>query len=124
KKNNEFLGKILIRNGYIKEEELLEALAEQFSLKKISLKYKYIDNNLLRDFSQTLILDYRCLPIERDKDIVTFAITNPLDAWMIKKAEEEAGRFKACFVLVSESDMEEALLRYRQYLKQNILKGI
>jgi len=124
KEKKEFLGQVLIRKGFISEDDLLKALAEQFSLKVVSLKYKYINVNLLKRFSPTLIFDHYCLPLEEDENSVTFAITNPLDIWTIKKAEEEAGNLKAKFVLSSLEDIKEVILRCKEYLKKEMLKGI
>lgn len=120
RKTNEFLGKILLRKNQIKEKDLLEALSEQFNIPHLSLKYKYIDWQLAKQFSLALILDCKCFPIAKDEWSVTIAITNPLDVWAIKKAEEEARGLKLKLVLVSEGDMKEVIERYQQYLRANI----
>jgi type IV pilus assembly protein PilB len=122
RKTNEFLGKILLKNNQLKEKDLLEALAEQFNIPYVSLKYKYIDWQIAKQFSLGLILDYKCFPIAKDEWSVTVAITNPLDVWAIKKAEEEARGLKLKLVLVSEGDMKEVIQRYQQYLRSNIFK--
>lgn len=121
-KTNEFLGKILLKNNQLKEKDLLEALSEQFNIPYVSLKYKYIDWHLAKQFSLTLILDYKCFPIAKDEWSVTIAITNPLDVWVLKRAEEEARGLKLKLVLVSEQDMKDVIQRYQQYLK-DIYKG-
>jgi hypothetical protein len=118
----EFLGEILLKNKLIKEKDLLAALSQQFAIACISLKDKYIDWALMKRFSTSLILDYQCLPIESGNQTVTIAITNPLDAWALKKSEEEAKSLKIIFVLVSREDMQEALTRYRQYMAGQITK--
>ncbi|MCM8757941.1 MAG: hypothetical protein NC903_02645, partial [Candidatus Omnitrophica bacterium] len=108
KNTKDFLGKILLRKGYIRQEDLLKILAEQFNLEVESLKYTYLDTSLLRNFSTTLILDYRCLPLRKEKNRLVFAITNPLDAWTIKKAEEEILKL-ADKVVVTSWDHERQL---------------
>ena len=47
---------------------------------------------------------------------MTVAITNPLNAWAIGKAEEETRGFKLKLVLVSEEDMNEAIGRYQEHM--------
>jgi len=118
----EFLGKILIRKNLIKEKDLLTALAKQFNLSVVSLKNKYIDWQIAKDFSSSLIFDYRCLPIQKDNNSVTMAINNPLDIKVIKKAEEEAKGLNLKWVLVAQEDLEDAILRYQKYLRGQILK--
>lgn len=119
-RTKEFLGKILLDRSQIKEPDLLTALSEQFNIPIISLKYRYIDWGLAKSFSASLILDYKCFPLEKDEWSVTFAITNPLDAWVLKKIEEEARGLKVKLVLVSGRDMTEAIQRYRQYLQRDV----
>lgn len=121
-RTKEFLGKILLDRNQLKEPNLLTALSEQFNIPIITLKYRYIDWGLMKSFSASLVLDYKCFPLQKDEWSVTFAITNPLDAWALKKIEEEARGLKVKLVLVSQRDMIEAIQRYRQYLSGNIAK--
>jgi type IV pilus assembly protein PilB len=120
KRTKEFLGAILLKNSQIKEKDLLEALSEQFNIPLASLKNKYIDWNLVKRFSSSLILDYKCFPIEEDGRSVTFAINNPLDVWAFKKSEEEARGFLTKYVLVTQEDMQDLIQRYQQYMRSNI----
>jgi len=121
-RTKEFLGVILIKKGLIKEKELQAALSEQFDIPVVSLKDKYIDWNMVKVFHSSLILDYKCFPLERDDWSVTVAITNPLDIWVIKRAEEETTGLKLKLVLVSTADMNEAIARYQQYIRGDIQK--
>jgi type IV pilus assembly protein PilB len=121
-RTNEYLGKILIQNSLIKEKDLLMALSEQFDIPLVSLKNKYIDLKAAKSFSASLIRDYKCFPFMMDKGSVTVAITNPLDMWGLKKAEEETAGYKLNLVLVSEEDMQEAIQRYKNYISKDILK--
>jgi type IV pilus assembly protein PilB len=123
-RTKEFLGKILLDRNQIKEPDLLTALSEQFNIPIISLKHRYIDWGLVRSFGASLVLDYKCFPLKKDGRSATFAITNPLDAWALKKIEEEAEArgLKIKLVLVSQNDIIEAIQRYRQYLNGNISK--
>ena len=116
----EFLGKILLKRKFIRESAFLKAFSGQFGLPVVDLKHRYFDWKLAKDFSPSLILDYHCLVIARDESTVTIAITNPLDVWAMKKAEEETGRLELKLVLVSEEDMREAIESYRQYIQKNI----
>ncbi len=117
-KTKEFLGLILIKRDKIKEVDLLEALSEQFNLPFISIKYKYIDWDFVKRFTSSLILDYKCFPIQENGDSVTVAITNPLDAWALEKAEEETKGVKLKLVLVSREDMNDVIERYKEYVQR------
>lgn len=121
-RTKEFLGAILIKKRQIKEHDLLSVLSEQFGMPVVSLQNKYIDWDVARSFSASLILDYKCMPFQRNDSSVTIAITNPLDAWVLKKAEEEARGLEIKFVLVSQEDINEALSRYQKYMRWGISK--
>jgi type IV pilus assembly protein PilB len=117
KVSKEFLGAILVKNNLVNEEELLKTLAEKYSLRFIRLKNKYIDWDLVKGFSSSLILDHKCFPVKRDRLSVTIAISNPLDIWAIKKAEEEAKGASLVLVLATEQDIREVTERYLEYMR-------
>ena len=123
-RTNEFLGKILVKNNYLKEKDLLGALSEQFNIPLVSLKSKYIDWRLVKQFDSDLILDYRYFPVLKDEWSVTIAIVNPLDAWALKKAEEGSRGLKLKVVLVSEGDMKEVVGRYQQHMRSSTLEAL
>jgi len=122
KKTKEFLGTILLKRKQIAERALLEVLSEQFNIPFVNLDYKYIDWELLKKFSPSLIQEHRCIPLRKDDFSITIATTNPLDPWALKKAEEESRGLKLKLVLVSEGAMEDAIKRYKQYLKGDMSK--
>ncbi len=122
RRTKEFLGVIFIKKRYINEKDLLGALSEQFHIPVMDLKDRYMDWNLTKGFSSSLILDYKCIPVKRDEWSVTFAITNPLDVKGLERAQQEVGGYRIKAVLVSQEDMEDVTARYRQYLKSNIMK--
>lgn len=115
-----FLGTILLGKGWINERQLLEALSEQFDIPLVDLKTQYIDMELARKFSSSLILDHKCFPLRQDEDSITVAIVNPLNAVAMSKIEEEAKPRKVNFVLVAEGDIKETIQNYRQYISQSI----
>jgi type IV pilus assembly protein PilB len=119
-KTREFLGTILLRKNFLKSEGLLKALSEQFNIPVVSLKSRYFDWDLVKSFSSELIINRKCFPLEQNDTQLVMAITNPLDLWAIQKAEEEARGLKLKLVLVSEIDMQEAISRYKEYIKANI----
>ena len=119
-KTKEFLGAILLRKRLLKENDLAAVLSEQFGLAVVSLKDRYIDWNFVKEFGASLILDHRCFPVERDDWSVTIALANPLDAWAIKKAEEEARGLILKLVLATQSDLDEVIQRYQQFRRRSI----
>lgn len=118
--SNGFLGGILVHKGWITNRQLLEGLAEQFGVPLVDLKREYIDMELARKFSSSLILDHKCFPLRQDEQSITVAIVNPLDAVAITKIEEEARHRKLNLVLVDEEDLRGVIQDYRQYVSESI----
>jgi hypothetical protein len=116
KRTKEFLGAIFVKRGIIKERDFLRVLSKQYNIPLVSIKYEYINWELVKGFSPSLIMEHKCFPLARDEYYVTIAITNPLDVWAIKKAEEETRGYKLKLVLVPLGEMEEAIQRYQEYM--------
>jgi len=121
-RSKEFLGKILLDKHQIKEVDLLAVLSKQFNIPILSLKDKHIDWELIKSFGTSLIFDYKCFALQKDDYAVTFAITNPLDAWVLSKIEEAAKGLKVKLALVSQADILEVIQGYRQYLSADMDK--
>lgn len=121
-KNKKFMGTLLIEKGLITEDDLLITLAEQFDVDSIRLKDVDIDWEVAAKFSPSLIADYKCLPIKADNDTVTLAIANPLDVWVLNKAENEVAPRGLKIVLTTISDMDEVIKEYRRRSIRNMMK--
>jgi hypothetical protein len=116
----ELLGAIIVKSGYIKERELLRALSEHFGIPLARLKDRYLNWDIVTKFSPSLILEHRFFPVEADDISVTVAVTDPLDVWGLKKLKEEAKELDTSIVLVSEEDMDEAIGRYRAFMRDRL----
>jgi type IV pilus assembly protein PilB len=117
KLTKEFLGAIAVKMGYVKEHDLVKALAAQFSLPVLVTKEMYIDWELVKQFSPSRILQDKCFPVTREEFVIIIAIENPLDVWALKRAEDECRGAIPRFALVSPSDMEDLIKRYNQYMR-------
>ena len=112
----DFLGEILIRKKYIREEDLMKALSGQFNIPYLDLGHQYIDPDLALRFSSGLILEHQCLPIHETDYEILFAMINPLDVFAISRAEKEALPKKLKLVLVTPEEMKKALKKYGRQL--------
>ena len=118
----EFLGMVLLRKKWVKERDLMLALSEHFNMPLVDLKNQYIDWEVVKHFSPSLIMDYHYFPFKRDARSVTMAVTNPLDAWSLKRAQEEARGLGLSLALTSQAGMEDAIKRYQRYIQKNVPK--
>jgi len=117
----EFLGTILVNRGIITETELMRTLAEQFGIPYVSIKNKYIDISLTKKLPSSFITNNKCFPIEEDELSLTLAIINPLDVTTISEAEKMVSPKKLKIVLTSLEDMNDVINRYKKYIKRSII---
>ena len=76
---HERLGKILIKNKYATEEEVLNALGKQFGMEVISLKECKIDESILDTISPPFAHLYKAIPVEKKGEVLTVALADPLN---------------------------------------------
>lgn len=118
--NAQFLGGILKDKGLVTDEEIAAALADQFGLALVDLKNEHIDLELARKYSTSVVIDHKCFPLKQDEYTVTVAIVNPLNAVAISKFEEEASPRKVILVVANETDLNQLIKNYRQYISESI----
>ncbi len=121
-RTKEIFGKVLVRKGFVREADLLLAMSEQFGIPRGELAQKYIDWQFVKNFTAELITDLRCFPVSFDDEGFTVAIADPLNVTAIKKAESQSGGRKIKLILVTESDMDDIIKRYKQFKKSDIAK--
>ncbi len=122
KTSHDFLGMILVRRQYLKEEDLVKALSELYHLPVTSLKNEHIDWTLAMSFSPSVIQDNKCLPFRETDHGITVAILNPLDVAGVGQIEEQARNKKINLVLVTTADMQTALKEYQRRVAERIKK--
>jgi len=120
KVTEKFVGMILKEKGVVTERDLTAALAEQFDIPFVDLHSEYIDMELARKFTSSLIVDHKCFPLKVEENRVVFAIINPLDVVALSRMDEESTPRSVDYVIVTETDMGEVIDQYRTYVSQSI----
>ncbi|HAJ56317.1 MAG TPA: hypothetical protein DCL35_00945 [Candidatus Omnitrophica bacterium] len=111
-RTGELLGRALVRLGFITEEQLLMMLAEQLSIQFIpSLKNKAISEDVIKAVPARFVWHYKFMPISLKGNILTIAISNPLDVWPTEDIKFHLG-FEVEVVLAVESEIMEAVKTY------------
>lgn len=112
-KSGEPIGKILLRKGYIREEDLSRALAEQFSLPFIRFGKFLISKDVVEKVPAKLAMHYKMMPVRVTDQVLTVAISDPHDVRVlddIRVALKSKYRIEAA--LATESDILAAIKRY------------
>ncbi|MBN1687892.1 MAG: hypothetical protein JW893_02205 [Candidatus Omnitrophica bacterium] len=108
----EFLGEIFLRLGYVKEEELLRVLADQFDTRFIRLADIRVDDKVLKMVPKSLVWEYKTFPLEAHSGVLTVALSNPLDMWPLSVLQERLGLIDVRFVLAQKNDILDAINKY------------
>jgi len=121
KKDGARLGSTLIKLGFLKEEDLLNALSKHFGVKAIDLRNKELDKNLLKLIPGDLAGKYLVVPVSRFGHTLTVAMVNPGDMTAIEDIQFATG-FEVKPVVAS----EEAIIKIVQehYHVQKLLSDV
>ena len=91
KKSKKTLGKILLESGYISEEMLISALANQAGIKKIDLKGFEISPEALKLVPVNFARSHKIIPLSTENTSLTIAMADPFDIMTIEDLEQMTG---------------------------------
>ncbi|MDD5680587.1 MAG: ATPase, T2SS/T4P/T4SS family [Candidatus Omnitrophica bacterium] len=111
KKSGGFLGNVLLRLGYIEEDALFPVIAEQLGVEYVKVKNTRISASVIEKVPAKFASHYKLIPIDFTDDVLTIAVTNPLDVHTIDDIKLLLG-YEAKVVLASEEDIIDAIREY------------
>ena len=79
KKSGRKLGRVLIENGYITEEQLLEFLSRQLQVPFIDLKHYKFDPDTVRLIPETFARRFRAIALKEGRDSLMVGMADPTD---------------------------------------------
>jgi type IV pilus assembly protein PilB len=110
KKENIFLGEILVKLGYIDERDIVVALIVQCGLPYIAINKYDIAPEILKYIPKEIAQLERVIPLERIGDILSVVMMNPLSEE--KKARlESLTQSRIAPFIATKSEIEEAIAR-------------
>ncbi|HOP40200.1 MAG TPA: ATPase, T2SS/T4P/T4SS family [Geobacteraceae bacterium] len=83
----ERFGAFCVKEGLIREDDLAQALAEQYNLEYADLSEHRIDNGLLNDIPADLTHRFRFVPLARDGETLVIAVSDPTDILKLDELE-------------------------------------
>jgi len=110
-RSGQFLGITLVKLGIIKEDELYPILSEQLDIPYVKIKEISIDAKALEKVPAKFACHYKLMPVKFEKDILTVALSDPLDVRTIDDLRLLLG-CEVAGVLATESDIGEAIRKY------------
>jgi type II secretion system protein E len=79
KQSGELIGQILIRLGYVTENEVLHALGEQLGLPVVTITDQSVDPVALGQVPSEFAMRHQLIPLRSEDHTITVAMANPLD---------------------------------------------
>jgi type II secretion system protein E len=111
KKSGEFICTTLIKLGFAPEEKLFSPLARQLNIPYIKIKDIGIDPLIIEKVPAKFASHYKIMPLEFKDNILTIALTDPLDVRTLDDMRLLLG-LEVKGVLASEVEIQEAIRKY------------
>jgi type IV pilus assembly protein PilB len=105
------LGKILVKLGFVTEDDLLKYLAKQMRVDVIKLSERNIPPALLRMIPETTVRTKKVIPVSLVDGTLTVAMAFPQDLDALEEVRFETGENVAA-VIASEREIDEAIANY------------
>ncbi|MBP2674863.1 MAG: pilB, partial [Deltaproteobacteria bacterium] len=110
-RTKERIGTILVKAGYIKEEELLAFLGRQFSLPVVDLSKYEINPDVVRLLPEDMVQKHLALPINRVGAKMIVAVCDPSSMAIVDGIGFKTG-YSVELVLASERDITTAINKF------------
>ncbi|UCG32189.1 MAG: Flp pilus assembly complex ATPase component TadA [Phycisphaerales bacterium] len=111
KSPNDRLDKILVRLGFVKERDVLEAMGEQLAIPVVDLTQEEIDTDTLRQMPSKLVHNRGLIPIVSNGSTVKVATSNPFDLYALDELRLLLGK-RVETVLATEADIQRVIKQY------------
>lgn len=111
KRENVFLGEILVKLGYLEERDIVVALVMQCNIPYIAIDKYDIDKNVIQLVSSEMAVRDMLVPLDRVGDILSVVMLNPLDL----SIKAELRRMTNCQVapfIATKSEIQRAINRW------------
>ncbi len=111
KENGGLIGQILVALGFAKEEEIAQALTVQYGFPYLPLECYDINVEAVKLISENVSLQYNLVAIDKIGDLLTIAMSNPLN----NQAIEDVEMLTKCKVQVFVSTMTDINNAIKKY---------
>jgi type IV pilus assembly protein PilB len=110
KKENGFIGEILVKLGYLEERDIVVALVVQCGLPYIAVNKYDIEPQVVGLIPKEVAIKERLIALDRIGDILSVVMTNPLSEDR-KKYLETLTKCKVATFIATKSEIEEAIAK-------------
>lgn len=107
-RDNESLRSTLVKSGYVSEEQLSAFMGKKLQIPFVNLRNYIIDSNILDLIPEKIARRYGILPLFKIEDVITVAMSDPLDIISIDDISAVSG-CKVEPVIASEESIHAAI---------------
>ncbi len=90
--SGERLDRVLVRQGVVSRDQVLEAMGDQFHMPVVDLMEVKVDQKTLAALPAKLVYKQNCVPIRSDDDTLTVATSDPFELSVLDELRLLAGR--------------------------------
>ena len=105
------IGQVLVMLGYAKEEEIAQALTVQYGFPYLPLECYEVNSEAIKLIPQNVAEQYNLIAIDKMGDLLTIAMSNPLNV----QAVEDIVMISGCKVQVFVSTMTDIANSIKKY---------
>jgi len=105
------IGEIIVELGFVKEEDIAQALTTQYGFPFLPLGNYDINADILSIIPVRVAKQYLLIPVDKIGNNLTIAMSNPLNVQAVEDVELLSGCSVQIFVSTS-SDVKKAIERY------------
>ena len=113
RKENGFVGEILVKLGYLDERDIVVALVVQLSLPYIAVNKYTIDDAVVKLIPKDVAQKERIIALDRIGDILSVVMANPLSEER-KQFLESLTKCRVATFISTKTEIEEAIARHYQ----------
>jgi len=114
KEKGGLIGQVLVLLGYVKEEEIAQALTVQYGFPYLPLECYDINAEAIKTIPDNVATQYNLIAIDKIGDLLTIAMSNPLNF----QAVEDIELLTKCKVQVFVSTMTDITNAIKKYYKK------
>jgi type IV pilus assembly protein PilB len=115
KERGGLIGQVLVSLGYAREEEIAQALTVQYGFPYLPLECYEVNVEAMKVIPQNVAEQYNLIAIDRIGDLLTIAMSNPLNVQAVEDIELLA-RCKIQVFVSTMTDITNAIKKY--YVKK------
>lgn len=116
KKNGGYLSQHLIALGFATEEDIATCLSNQYNFAYLPLKNYAIPSEVLKTIPVKWIKIYTLLPVDRNGDILSVAMADPLNEGVIQMLKQITG----CEIAIFISTYSELIAAISKYFREEL----